>query len=247
MRKTLYAIGRYWIFMGSLFMKPEKFSVYYKQVMHELVRIGVGALGIVALTSVFMGAVITIQSAYNLVNPMVPLYAVGIVARDSIILEFSPTIIMLILAGKVGSSIASELGTMRVTEQIDALEIMGINSSGYLTLPKIVAGLIITPFVIILSMFLGILGGWIAGDLSGTVPSADYIQGIQDQFLPFNIVFAMIKALVFAYIITSVSAFHGYFTEGGALEVGQSSTKAVVYSSTAILVFDYILTQLILA
>jgi phospholipid/cholesterol/gamma-HCH transport system permease protein len=246
-RKTIYAIGRYWIFMGSLFMKPEKFSVYYRQVMHELVSIGVGALGIVALTSVFMGAVITIQSAYNLVNPMVPLYAVGIVARDSIILEFSPTIIMLILAGKVGSSIASELGTMRVTEQIDALEIMGINSSGYLTLPKIVAGLIITPFVVIISMFLGILGGWIAGDLSGTVPSADYIQGIQDQFLPFNIVFAMIKSLVFAYIITSVSAFHGYHTEGGALEVGQSSTKAVVYSSTAILVFDYILTQLILA
>jgi phospholipid/cholesterol/gamma-HCH transport system permease protein len=239
-RKTINAIGRYWMFMGSLFMKPEKFSVYYRQVMHELVSIGVGALGIVALTSVFMGAVITIQSAYNLVNPMVPLYAVGIVAR-------SPTIIMLILAGKVGSSIASELGTMRVTEQIDALEIMGINSSGYLTLPKIVAGLIITPFVVIISMFLGILGGWIAGDLSGTVPSADYIQGIQDQFLPFNIVFAMIKSLVFAYIITSVSAFHGYHTEGGALEVGQSSTKAVVYSSTAILVFDYILTQLILA
>jgi len=245
--KTWFEIGRYWKFMKGLFVKPEKFIVYYRQVMHELVSIGVGALGIVALTSVFMGAVITLQSAYNLVNPMVPLYAVGIVARDSIILEFSPTIIMLVLAGKIGSSIASEIGTMRVTEQIDALEIMGINSSGYLTLPKIVAGLLICPFVVIISMFLGIIGGWVAGDMSGIVPSADYIRGIQDQFLPFNIVFALIKTLVFAYIITSVSAYHGFHTDGGALEVGQSSTKAVVYSSIFILIFDYILTQLILA
>ncbi len=247
MMRTLFEIGRYWVFMKGLLLKPEKFIIYYRQVMHELVNIGVGALGITALTSVFMGAVITIQSAYNLVNPMVPLYAVGIVARDSIILEFSPTIIMLILAGKVGSSIASEIGTMRVTEQIDALEIMGINSSGYLTLPKIIAGLIIMPFVVLLSMFLGILGGWVAGDLSGTVPSADYVRGLQDQFVPFNIVFALVKTLVFAFIITSVSAYHGYHTEGGALEVGQSSTKAVVYSSVVVLVFDYILTQLILA
>jgi phospholipid/cholesterol/gamma-HCH transport system permease protein len=245
--RTFTSIGRYWLFIKGLFIKPEKFVVYYRQIMHELVSIGVGAMGIVALTSVFMGAVITIQSAYNLVNPMVPLYAVGIVARDSIILEFSPTIIMLVLAGKVGSSIASEIGTMRVTEQIDALEIMGINSSGYLTLPKIIAGIIVLPFVVLLSMFLGIIGGWIAGDMSGVVPSADYIQGIQDQFLPFNVTFAMIKTVVFAYIITSVSAYHGYYTEGGALEVGKSSTNAVVYSSIIVLIFDYILTQLILA
>ena len=154
---------------------------------------------------------------------------------------------MLILSGKVGSSIASEIGTMRVTEQIDALEIMGINSSGYLTLPKIVAAMLITPFVVIISMFAGIIGGWAAGDLSGTVPSADYIKGLQDQFVPFNITYAMIKTVVFAYIITSVSSYHGFYTDGGALEVGQSSTKAVVYSSILILVFDYILTQLILA
>jgi phospholipid/cholesterol/gamma-HCH transport system permease protein len=245
--RTFFHIGRYWLFVKSLFMKPEKFIIYYRQVMYELVSIGIGALGIVALTSIFMGAVITIQSAYNLVNPMVPLYAVGIVARDSIILEFSPTIIMLVLAGKVGSSIASEIGTMRVTEQIDALEIMGINSSGFLTLPKIIAGMIIFPFVVLISMFLGIVGGWIAGDLSGVVSSADYIRGIQDQFVPFNITFAMIKTIVFAYVITSVSAYHGFYTDGGALEVGKSSTNAVVYSSVIILVFDYILTQLILA
>lgn len=242
-----FEVGRYWKFMVSLLIKPEKFIVYYRQVMRELVSIGIGALGIVAITSIFMGAVITIQSAYNLVNPLVPIYAVGIVARDSIILEFSPTIIMLVLAGKVGSSIASEIGTMRVTEQIDALEIMGINSSGYLTLPKIIAAMLILPFVVLISMFLGIIGGWIAGDLSGVVPSADYIKGLQDQFLPFNITFAMIKTIVFAYIITSVSSYHGFYTDGGALEVGQSSTKAVVYSSILILIFDYILTQLILA
>lgn len=242
-----FEIGRYWRFMRSLLIKPEKFIVYYRQVMRELVSIGIGAMGIVAITSIFMGAVITIQSAYNLVNPLVPLYAVGIVTRDSIILEFSPTIIMLVLAGKVGSSIASEIGTMRVTEQIDALEIMGINSAGYLTIPKITAAIIVLPFVVMLSMFMGIIGGWIAGDLSGVVPSADYIRGLQDQFLPFNITFAMIKTVVFAYIITSVSSYHGYYTEGGALEVGQSSTKAVVYSSIIILIFDYILTQLILA
>ncbi|MES1222505.1 MAG: ABC transporter permease [Bacteroidota bacterium] len=247
LRETGFEIGRYWLFMKGLFVKPEKRKVYFRQIKHELNSIGVGALGIVIVTSVFMGAVITIQSAYNLVNPLVPLYAVGIVARDSIILEFSPTIIMLILSGKVGSSIASEIGTMRVTEQIDALEIMGINSSAYLTIPKIIAAILITPFVVILSMFTGIIGGWIAGDLSGTVPSADFIKGLQDQFVPFNITFAMIKTVVFAFIITSVSSYHGFYTQGGALEVGQSSTKAVVYSSILILIFDYILTQLILA
>ncbi len=241
-----FEVGRYWIFMKGLLIKPEKFIVYYRQVMLELVSIGIGAMGIVVITSIFMGAIITIQSAYNLVNPLVPLYAVGIVTRDSIILEFSPTIILLVLAGKVGSSIASEIGTMRVTEQIDALEIMGINSSGYLTLPKIVAAIIILPFVVLLSMFMGIVGGWAAGALSGVVPSADFIKGVQDQFVPFNIAFAMIKTVVFAFIVTSVSSYHGYYTEGGALEVGQSSTKAVVYSSVVILIFDYILTQLIL-
>lgn len=248
MLETLFfQIGRYWMFMKSLFIKPEKFAVYWKQIVTEMVNIGVGSMGIVTLTSAFMGAIITIQTAYNLVNPLVPLYAVGIVARDSIIIEFSPTIIMLVLAGKVGSSIASEIGTMRVTEQIDALEIMGINSSGYLVLPKIIAAILITPSVVILSMLVGIVGGWIAGDLTGIVPSEDYVKGLHDQFLPFNITFALIKTVVFAYIITSISAFYGFITEGGALEVGQSSTKGVVMSSILILIFDYVLTQLILA
>ena len=232
--------------MKELLIKPEKFSIYWKQFLRELDNFGYGSLGIVALTSVFMGAVITIQTVYNLVNPLVPLTAVGIVARDSIILEFSPTMMSLVLAGKIGSSIASEIGTMRVTEQIDALEIMGINSSAYLVLPKIFAALAIFPFVVIISMFLGIFGGWIAGTLADVITTAEYIRGIQDSFVPFNIVFALIKTTTFAFLITTVSAYHGYYTHGGALEVGKSSTSAVVYSSILILIFDYILTQLIL-
>jgi len=245
--KFLFHIGKYWIFIAAMFSKPEKFSVYRRRVLDEIDSIGVSSLGIVTLISVFMGAVITIQTVYNLVNPLVPLYVVGLVARDTMIIEFSPTIIMLVLAGKVGSSIASEIGTMRVSEQIDALEIMGINSVGFLVLPKMIAAIFITPFLVLISMFVGIAGGWIAGELSGVIPTADYIQGIQYEFLPFNVTFAMIKTIVFAYLITSISSYQGFFTEGGSLEVGQSSTRAVVYSSVLILIFDYILTQIILA
>ena len=232
--------------MATLFSKPEKLSVYRRRIIEEMESIGVSSLGIVTLISVFMGAVITIQTVYNLVNPLVPLYIVGLVARDTMIIEFSPTIIMLVLAGKVGSSIASEIGTMRVTEQIDALEIMGINSSGYLVLPKMVAAIFISPFLVLISMFVGIGGGWVAGELSGVILSNDYIKGIQFEFIPFNVTFAMIKTVVFAYIITSISSFQGFYTEGGSLEVGQASTNAVVYSSVLILIFDYVITQLIL-
>jgi phospholipid/cholesterol/gamma-HCH transport system permease protein len=244
--RIFFHLGRYWIFIASIFTKPEKFAVYRRRVLDEMESIGVSSLGIVTLISVFMGAVITIQTVYNLVNPLVPLYVVGLVARDTMIIEFSPTIIMLVLAGKVGSSIASEIGTMRVTEQIDALEIMGINSSGYLVLPKMIAAIFIAPFLVLVSMFVGIAGGWVAGELSGVILSNDYIKGLQYQFLPFNVTFAMIKTVVFAYLITSISSYQGFYTNGGALEVGQSSTRAVVYSSVLILIFDYIITQLIL-
>ncbi len=242
----LFAFGRYWLFIKQLLTKPEKFSIYKEQFMREVDSFGYGSLGIVALTSVFMGAVITIQTVYNLLNPLIPLSAVGIVARDSIILEFSPTMICLVLAGKIGSSISSEIGTMRVTEQIDALEIMGINSAAYLVMPKIIAAMFIFPFIVLLSMFLGISGGLIAGSLSGSIPAHDYLTGIQESFVPYNVTFALIKTVTFAFIITSVSAYNGYNTEGGALEVGKSSTRAVVYSSILILVFDYIETQLLL-
>ena len=247
MLKSLHEVGKYCLFIGSLFTKPEKFSVYRRQILIEMVNIGFSSMGIVALTSIFMGAVITIQTAYNLVHPAIPVSTVALVTRDSIIIEFSPTIIMLVLAGKVGSNVASELGTMRVTEQIDALEIMGINSSGYLIVPKLVAAIMITPFIVILSMFMGIGGGWVAGELSGVILTHDYVIGLQTEFIPFNMTFALIKTVTFAYIIVSVSAFFGFYTSGGALEVGKASTKAVVYSSILILIFDYILTQILLA
>ncbi len=245
--KLFYHIGRYALFVRRLFSRPEKPSLYRAEVLREMNSIGIGSLGIVSIISVFIGAVITIQSAYNLTNPFIPIYAVAVITRDSIILEFSPTIICLVLAGKVGSSIASELGTMKVTEQIDALEIMGINSASYLVLPKIIAAVLIIPFVTMVSMFLGILGGWIGGTSSGVITSHDFVRGLLDSFVPFNITFALIKTITFAFAITSVSAYHGYYTSGGALEVGKTSTRAVVYSSTVILILDYLLTQLFLS
>ena len=233
--------------MGRVFSKPEKWSVYKKELFHEIDNLGVTSLPIVAIISLFMGAVITIQAAFGFSSAWVPLYAVGYTTRDSMILEFSPAIISLILAGKVGSNIASEIGTMRITEQIDALEIMGVNSKAFLVLPKIMACVIINPFLVIISMFLGIFGGWVLGTLAHAVTTTQYLYGIQYEFRPFNVTYALIKAVVFAFIITSVSAYQGYYTEGGSLEVGRSSTKAVVYCCVLILVFDLILTQLLLS
>lgn len=243
----LTSLGRYYILMTRTFSKPEKFSIYRKQIIKEIDNVGLGSLGIVAIISLFMGAVITIQSAFGFESPWIPLYAVGVASRDSIILEFSPTIVSLILAGKVGGNIASEIGTMRVTEQIDALEIMGVNPSGYLILPKIIAAVFINPFLIIISMFLGLFGGYVAGIFTHAVTSYEYIYGIQYDFRPFNVSYALIKTVVFAFIITSVSSYHGYYTQGGALEVGRSSTKAVVYSSIIILLFNVLITQILLS
>lgn len=242
-----YHFGKYFYLMKRVFSRPEKFSMYRKQFFREVENLGIGSLGIVIIISVFMGAVITIQAAFGFESPWVPLYAVGLTTRDSMILEFAPTMVSLILAGKVGSNIASEIGTMRVSEQIDALEIMGINSSAYLILPKILAAVFINPFLITISIFFGLIGGWILGTLTNVVTSAEYIYGIQYDFRPFNIYYALIKTAVFAFIITSVSAYHGYYTRGGALEVGKSSTKAVVYSNILILLFNFILTQILLA
>ena len=245
--RVFYHFVKYYMFIKRAFGKPEKFSIYIDRIFEELNILGIGSLGIVAIISVFMGAVITIQSAFNFESPLIPLYAVGVAVRDSMILEFSPAIVSLILAGKVGSSIASEIGTMRVTEQIDALEIMGINSAGYLVFPKIIASLLFNPILVVFSMFLGILGGYLFGIMAGVVTDYEYIYGITYEFRPYNVIYALIKSAVFAFIIASVPAFHGYYTSGGALEVGRSSTKGVVYSSVLILAFDLILTQLLLS
>ncbi len=227
-------------------MKPENRSIARKRIFEEINSLGIGSLGIVAIISIFMGAVITIQSAFNFESPLIPIYAVGVAVRDSMILEFSPTIVSLILAGKIGSSIASEIGTMRVSEQIDALEVMGINSAGFLIRPKVLAAVFFNPILVIFSMFLGVLGGYIFGLLTGVVTDYQYTFGITYEFKPYNVMYALVKTAVFAFIITTVSAFHGYYTSGGALEVGRSSTKAVVYSSVLILVFNFLLTQLLL-
>ena len=245
--ELLYHLGRYYLLIRQVFQKPEKTSIYIKQIISEMDSLGVSSLGIVAIVSIFMGAVITIQTALGIDSGWVPLYIVGFGTRESVILEFSPTIISLILAGKVGSHIASEIGTMRVTEQIDALEIMGVNSAAYLILPKIIASIFIFPFLVIFSMFLGIFGGWFFGIITEVVTSHEFLYGIQFDFKPFNITYALIKTVVFAFVITSVSSYFGYYTKGGALEVGKSSTKAVVYSSIIILLLNLILTQLLLA
>ncbi len=242
-----YHIGKYFLLLFRVFAKPEKFKIYYRETIKEIDKLGLNSIWIVAVISVFMGAVITIQTAYNTDNPMYPKYLIGLTARDTLLLEFSSTIIALILAGKIGSNIASEIGTMRITEQIDALEIMGVNSASYLILPRIIASVIFTPFLTLMSMIIGIFGGWVAGVSTGVMTTQDYVYGIQYAFIPYYIVYALIKIAIFAFLITTISAYHGYYTSGGSLEVGKSSTKAVVHSSIFILLFNVILTQLLLS
>lgn len=245
--KIIYHFGRYLSLLLRVFRQPEKMTVYKRQFLLEIENLGLASAGIVAIISVFMGAVLTIQMAFNIDSPLVPLYTIGFATRQSIVLEFAPTIISLILCGKVGSRIASEIGTMRVTEQIDALEVMGINAASYLILPKIMAAMFIFPFLIMMSMVLGVIGGWAAGTSTGLITSYGYIYGIQSFFHMYDIWYALLKTVVFAFIITSVSAYHGYYTRGGALEVGNASTSGVVYSSIAIIFSNLILTQLLLA
>ncbi len=244
---ALTAFGKYVILIFRVFSKPEKTKIYLRQTIREIENLGVNSIGIVIIISIFIGAVITLQTRYNLESSWIPLYLIGLTARDTILLEFSSTMVGLILAGKVGSNIASEIGHMRITEQIDALEMMGVNSASYLILPKIIAAVLFNPFLTIISMLVGIFGGWLAAIITGAVTSADYIYGIQYWFEPFYITYALVKTVVYAFIITSVSAYYGYFVKGGALEVGRASTKGVVYSCILILMFDVILTQLMLA
>ncbi len=239
-------IGQYFMMLRRVLSVPEKKTLFTKQIFIEIEKIGVNSLGIVLIISLFVGAVVTIQTAFNLFSPFLPKYLIGLATRDSLILEFSPTMISLILAGKVGSNIASEIGSMRVTEQIDALEIMGVNSANFLILPKIIAAMFFFPFLVIISMGTGMFGGWL-GSISVDVTTADFLYGLKYEYNPFYVTYALTKTVVFAFIITSVASFYGYYTKGGALEVGVSSTKAVVYSSVVVLIFNFILTQLLLA
>jgi phospholipid/cholesterol/gamma-HCH transport system permease protein len=240
------SIGRYFIFLGNMFVRRERFSQYVKLFIDECVNIGWNSIFIVAITSTFMGAVTTVQTAFNLVSPLIKDYVIAQVTRESIVLELAPTITAVIFAGKVGSSIASGLGTMRITEQIDALEVMGINSISYLVLPKILAAVVVYPMLVVLAGFLALLGGYTAGTFTGLLTGADYIYGIRIDFMPFTVHFALIKSVVFGFLIASISAFQGYYTRGGALEVGVASTAAVTKSCIAVLLADYLLAELLL-
>ena len=245
MLNLLKHFGLYFIMMKKVMNIPEKWSAFRKQLLLELEKIGLNSIGIVLFISFFVGGVVSIQTALNLQNPLLPKYLIGLASRDSLILEFSPTMISLILAGKVGSSIASEIGSMRVSEQIDALEIMGVNSASFLILPKIIASLFFFPLLVILSMGIGMIGAWI-GALSVNITTADFISGLRYEFISFYVTYAIIKTLFFAFIVSSISSYLGYHAKGGAIAVGKSSTEAVVYSSIVILVFNFILTKLIL-
>ncbi len=238
--------GKYLLLMKRSFGRPLNHRYFFRQLTNEIMNIGMSSIGIVFIISSFMGAVLVIQAGYNLENPLIPAYTIGYGVRESLILEFSPTIVSLILAGKIGSSISSQIGTMRVTEQIDALDIMGVNSANHLILPKVIASLLSFPFLISISMMVGMGGGYAAATIWNIVSSNDFIEGLNFYFVPFEIVYALIKSLVFAFIIVSVASFYGYYAKGGAEDVGRASTKAVVVSSIAILVTNLILTKLIL-
>ncbi len=229
-----------------VFSKPEKWSVFRKKVFEEIQLIGINSIVIVGVMSVFMGGVMSLQVASNMDSPLLPEYTIGYITRSTTILEFSPTVISLILAGKAGSKIASEVGTMRTTEQIDALEMMGVNSLSYLVLPKVTASVLFFPVLIIFSMGLCIIGGWLSIVLSGLSTTETYVLGLRSFFVPFNIVYALVKTVVFAFLIISIASYYGYYTKGGALDVGRSSTQAVVTSSIAILVANLLLTQMLL-
>ncbi|MEN8138757.1 MAG: ABC transporter permease [Bacteroidota bacterium] len=247
MTKYLKNIGGYTLLMIQVFSKPEKIKVYRRLYFSEIEDLGVSSLGIVAFISFFVGAVVSLQMAYNMGdNPFIPLYYIALATRESIILEFSPTMISIVLAGKVGSYVASSIGTMRVTEQIDALDVMGVNSISYLVAPKIAAAVTFFPILIVLSMFLGIAGGWFASVASGVCTSNDYVVGLQIYFKPFYVTYALIKTVFFAFVIVTVPSYYGFKVKGGALEVGRASTKAVVWTSISIILLNYILTQLLL-
>ncbi len=246
MLKTLKAVGKYTILLSRTFRRPQKFSIFKDRTLTEMNTIGLQTIGIVILLSFFMGAAIVMQTSNNFENPLLPRYLIGYAGRESIVLEFSSTVLALILAGKIGSNIASEIGTMRITEQIDALEIMGINSANYLILPKVTAAIIFFPLLTSVSIICGIIGGYVMVAATGLIPLYDYVYGLQFDLDTFYIIYALIKSLCFGFIVTSVSAFFGYYAKGTSLEVGRSSTKAFVASCIMILIVNIVLTQLLL-
>lgn len=245
MLKWLENIGRYTLLMQKVFSRPEKMRIYRERIMYEMEALGLNSIGLTAIISIFIGAAVTLQMAITLESPFIPQYLIGYATREVMILEFSSTVVALILAGKVGSNIASEIGTMRITEQIDALEIMGVNSASYLILPKIVATVFFFPFLAIFSMLIGIAGGYSIAAITGIMKTSDYIDGLQYCFYISEIWYALVKMVFFAFIVTSISSYCGYYAKGNSLEVGKASTKAVVISSISIMICNLVLTQLL--
>lgn len=238
--------GKYLLMLKGMLSKPENPKLYWKEYMHQCSEIGIGSLGIVMIISLFMGAVSAVQTAYQISNPLINKNIIAQIVRDTVILEFSPTLICVVLAGVVGSKISSELGNMRVSEQIDALEIMGINTKTYLVLPKIAAAITTIPMLVIISMSLGIYGGRLTASMSGVLSADTYDKGLMEQFIPYNVFFAMMKAYTFSFFLSSIPAYFGYYVNGGSLEIGRSSTKSVVITCIVILFADYILAALLL-
>lgn len=234
------------MFMTQVFRLPDKWKELGKNIIFEINKLGVDSIPLTIIISIFIGAVITIQMQLNIMSPLVPAYSVGLATREILLLEFSSSILSLILAGKVGSNIASEIGTMRVTEQIDAMDIMGVNSANYIVLPKIIGFVVFVPVLVILSMFTGLLGGWGMAYFTDIISVENYVYGIQTMFVEWYVWYGIIKTFFFAFIITSVSAYFGYYVRGGALEVGKASTNAVVISSIMILLMDVVLTKLLM-
>ena len=244
--KYLHNIGQYFLMLAQVFKKPQKRKVFRESLFKEIDELGLKSIWIVAFISFFVGGVVAIQTALNVDSPWIPKFLIGFATKRSIILEFAPTFMSVILAGKVGSYITSSIGTMRVTEQIDALEVMGVNSLNFLVLPKVVAAVLFYHFIVLLAMVLGIFGGWVSGFLTGLFSSDNYIEGIQLDFQPYLVRYALIKTMVFAFVIATVPAFYGFYVKGGSLEVGKASTQSVVWTSIVIILLNYFLTQMLL-
>ncbi len=244
----LESVGRYFLFLKEVYKMPQNHKVFHRLVMREINDLGINSLGLVIFTSFFVGAVVAIQMYNNFTTSVIPIpmYYVGYATKVVLILEFAPTIISVILGGKVGSYIASSIGTMRVTEQIDALDIMGVNSVSFLVLPKVIASVFFNPLLIMISIIMGLFGGYVAGQATGNWSTVDYVQGLQMQMPTFFFYYALIKTIVFAFLIATIPAYYGYYVKGGSLEVGRNSTQAVVWTIVMIIIMNLILTQAIL-
>lgn len=246
MGQAMYHFGRYLMLLGTMFVSMERPAIYYHNTLRETLSMGIGSLPIVLVSSVFVGAVMTLNTSYQLTTGLFPNSIIGTVVSTTALMEFGPTVTSLLLAGKVGANIASQIGTMRVYEQVDALEVMGVNSASYLILPKILASLLAFPILIIIAAFLLHLGGLVAGEVTGEVNIGQFTAGVRQYYDEFQVTFMMIKSVTFGLVISTISSYQGFYVSGGPIEVGKASTRAVVVSSITILLMDFVLAQLLL-